>query len=132
MKSTITALYDCRSKQEYIYRTNRIQEISGGSDLLASVYYEFIKEANKKGMTIKCDWKTNSDFSVEQFVSSGLDGEVIYVGGGNLYMIYKDKSTYIYANKILSRMLLDNTYTISIIAACVETTDNFINDRDAL
>lgn len=24
----ILALYDCRSKQEYIYRTNRVQEIT--------------------------------------------------------------------------------------------------------
>ena len=33
----VTALYDCSSKQEYIYRTNRIREISGGSELLANV-----------------------------------------------------------------------------------------------
>ena len=34
----ITAIYDCRSKQEYIYRTNKIREIAGASKLLADVF----------------------------------------------------------------------------------------------
>lgn len=30
----ILALYNCRSKQEYIYRTDRVQEITDASELL--------------------------------------------------------------------------------------------------
>ena len=48
----VTALYDCRSKQEYIYRTNRIREISGGSELLANVYGMLFRAAEKKGLRI--------------------------------------------------------------------------------
>lgn len=133
MSGLVTALYDCRSKQEYIYRTNRIKEISGGSDLLATLYYRFVKLASEKhNMKIKCDWKSGSDFSIDSFKNSNLDAEVIYVGGGNLYMIYRNMETYIKANKILSRMLLDETYTVSIIASCVDTTENFIEDRKNL
>ena len=43
----VLALYDCRSKQEYIYRTKRIREISGGSALLSDLYYHFIKERQR-------------------------------------------------------------------------------------
>lgn len=33
-EKNILALYDCRSKQEYIYRTDWVQEITGASELL--------------------------------------------------------------------------------------------------
>ena len=59
----VLALYDCRSKQEYIYRTNRIREISGGSALLADVYKMFFRKADEKGIKINSDWKKNSGLS---------------------------------------------------------------------
>ena len=128
----VTALYDCRSKQEYIYRTNRIREISGGSELLANVYGMFFRAAEKKGLRINSDWRSGAEFSVRSFAESGFDGEVIYEGGGNLFIMYKSRETYIRANRIFSRMLLEKTYTISVIASCVDTTDNFKEDRTRL
>ena len=128
----VTALYDCRSKQEYIYRTNRIREISGGSELLAGVYGMFFEAAKEKGILINSDWRSGAEFSVKAFAESSYDGEVIYEGGGNLYIIYKSSETYLRANRIFSRMLLEKTYTISVIASCVDTTDNFMDDRDRL
>ncbi|MBR6983954.1 MAG: hypothetical protein IKH75_10605 [Ruminococcus sp.] len=132
----ITAIYDCRSKQEYIYRTNKIREISGASALLSKVYDMFFEEAGKNGISIRNYWVEDFQkgirFDPRTFEKSGFDGEVIYIGGGNLNIIYKDKATYIRANRIFSKMLLDNTYSVSIIAACTETTDNFNADRKRL
>lgn len=128
----VVALYDCRSKQEYIYRTNWIREISGGSALLANVYKMFFGKAAEKGIKIRSDWSSGNEFSVEGFLQSGFDGEVIYEGGGNLFMIYRDKNTYIRANNIFSKMLLDETYSISLAASCVDVTDNFLKDREKL
>lgn len=128
----VTALYDCRSKQEYIYRTNRIREISGGSMLLANVYGDFFKKVAEKGIKIKSDWQNEDKFVVESFIESGNDGEVIYEGGGNLFMIYRSREIYIKANRIFSRMLIDTTYSVSLIASCVETTGDFMNDRKKL
>lgn len=128
----VTALYDCRSKQEYIYRTNRIREISGGSLLLANVYGDFFKKAAEKGIRINSDWKNGDKFSVETFIASGNDGEVIYEGGGNLFMIYRSRDVYLKANRIFSRMLIDTTYSVSLIASCVKTTEDFLADRKKL
>lgn len=128
----VTALYDCRSKQEYIYRTNRIREISGGSALLANVYRNFFERAENKGIRINTDWKNGQKFSIEKFIESGADGEVIYEGGGNLYMIFRSRDIYIKANRVFSRMLLDKTYSVSLVASCVDTTDNFLDDRKRL
>lgn len=132
----ITAIYDCRSKQEYIYRTNKIREISGASLLLSHIYELFIAEAEKNGITIKNSWrddlKNGIGFNPKDFEISSNDGEVIYEGGGNLNIIYKDQETYIKANRIFSRMLLEKTYSISIITAFTETTENFNADRKKL
>ncbi len=132
----ITAIYDCRSKQEYIYRTNKIREISGASLLLSKVYEMFIAEVEKYNIHIKNTWKDDTRngilFSPEKFSDSGYDGEVIYEGGGNLNVIYKNKDIYIKANRIFSKMLLDKTYSISIVTAYTETTGNFNDDRKKL
>ena len=53
MKGMVTALYDCRSKQEYIYRTNKVKEIAGASALLEKVYERFYKKCS--GYDIKID-----------------------------------------------------------------------------
>lgn len=129
----ITAIYDCRSKQEYIYRTNKIREIAGASKLLSNVYNILINESGLKiNNTWRDDAKQKKTFRNESFVEDGFDGTVIYEGGGNLYMLFKDKETYIRANRAFSRILLEESYSISIITAFVETTDNFNSDREKL
>lgn len=128
----VLALYDCRSKQEYIYRTNRMREISGGSALLADVYKMFFQKAGEKGIKINADWRSENEFSVDSFVESGFDGEVIYEGGGNLFVIFRSHETYIRANRIFSKMLLDETYSISLVASCVEVSGDFLADRKRL
>jgi len=126
----ITAIYDCRSKQEYIYRTNKIREIAGASKLLSNVYAILI---NETGLNIINTWREDAiqkkPFRKEDFIESGYDGAVIYEGGGNLYVLFKDKDTYVKANMEFSRRLLEISYSVSIITAFVETTDSFNDDR---
>lgn len=128
MSGLVTALYDCRSKQEYIYRTNKIKEIAGGSALLAHVYEMFYEKCSENGIAIETDWK-NKTFSKNEFESSDNDGIVIYEGGGNLYIMYKSRDIYLKANRLFSKMLLDKTYTINVIACCVDSSENFNDDR---
>ena len=126
----ITAIYDCRSKQEYIYRTNKIREIAGASKLLSNVYDILIHET---GLKICDSWREDTiqkkPFRKEEFLENGFDGTVIYEGGGNLYVLFKNQETYIKANRAFSHILLERSYSISIITAFVETTDNFNQDR---
>lgn len=129
----ITAIYDCRSKQEYIYRTNKIREIAGASKLLSNVYSILIYET---GLKINNTWREDTlqgkPFDKEEFIRAGFDGVVIYEGGGNLYVLFKDRETYVRANMAFSRLLLDRSYSVSLITAFVETTDNFNHDRTEL
>ena len=70
----ITAIYDCRSKQEYIYRTNKIREISGASKLLSNVYGILINQTSLKiNNTWKDDTKNGKAFRKEDLIGSELD-----------------------------------------------------------
>lgn len=128
----ILALYDCRSKQEYIYRTDRVQEITGASELLSSLFKDFFNEDNNR-FHIKGNWheKAEGDF-LANFNNSGHDAEIIYEGGGNLCVIFKDRETYININKALSRQVLEKTYAVSIIASAVDVSGDFVSDRAKL
>lgn len=128
----VLALYDIRSKQDYIYRTNRIKEISGGSALLADLFTDFFHE--NPDFKFRTDWRfveTPDDF-LDAFAQSGYDAEFIYEGGGNLCVIYQNRETYLRANRLLSRKVLEDTYSVSILAACTEVTGDFSADRQKL
>lgn len=130
----VLALYDCRSKQEYIYRTNRIVEISGASALLAELFGSFFTSELCK-FNIDTDWRSKinvtGDF-VGDFEKSNLDGELLYEGGGNLFVIFRSREIYLEINKALSRYAIDVTYSVSIVASCIDVTGNFNDDRRLL
>lgn len=133
MAGCVLALYDCRSKQEYIYRTNRMPEISGGSALLAELFGGFFEGLDN--YKIKTDWRSNLSVSgdfIGDFEKSSLDGELLYEGGGNLFVIYRSREVYREINKTLSRYVIDKTYSVSIIASCVDVTGDFNEDRSRL
>lgn len=132
MSENVLALYDCRSKQEYIYRTNKMKEITGASALLADLFKGFFCNENKN-FKINGNWKTTapSDY-IEYFNNSGYDAEVIYEGGGNLCVIFKDMDTYVRINRVLSRKVLEDTFGVSIIASATKVTGDFPADRRRL
>lgn len=127
MSEKVLALYDFASKQEYIYRTSKIREISGASSLLSGMYEKFISLLNGNGFNIVNDLK--KPFSL---AASESDGEVLYNGGGNLMMIYRDEATYKKANALISEMLLREAPTLSMIVCSVDVTGNFNEDRRKL
>lgn len=130
--ANILALYDCRSKQEYIYRTNKVREITGASEILSSLFKDFFNEHNES-FRINGNWNTPAPENyIEYFNSSGLDAEVVYEGGGNLCVIFKDRDTYVNVNKALSKQVLKKTYAVSIIASATEVTGDFVGDRKKL
>ena len=133
MSDNRLALYDLRSKQEYIYRTNKIREISGGSALLSKMYDKFIEKAKNEGISFinGGEW-IGREFSFDDFEKSDRSAEVVYIGGGNLMVIYKNENIYRKANKLLSRMLIDETWTVNAVVSCVSVSGDFKADRAEL
>ncbi len=135
MATPVLALYDCRSKQEYIYRTNRMKEISGGSAILAELFSGFFSESCEKECGVKVVSDTDGEFTQAHFdsiVSGECDGAFLYEGGGNLLIMYSSKENYIKVNQALSLYALKKAYTLGVVASCTEITGDFNADRTRL
>ncbi len=50
-------------------------------------------------------------------------GEVVYDGGGNFLVLYRDKETCVQVNKIFTRRLMEKTYTLKVLCTILEDPD---------
>ncbi len=90
-KKYVLAMYDVRGKQEFIFRTNKLQEIVGGSWIIRDIFKDYLFDAAKVGggkgiFNYKTCPGDEADFSVDGFrkhINDGYIGEVVYEGGGN-------------------------------------------------
>lgn len=157
-KKYVLAMYDVRGKQEYIFRGGKLKEIVGGSCIIRDCFRTYLYAAAREyrdGPDAMCTvggecpvnkpdtdgpeaiyvYQRGESFSVEAFISrmnadgSNYIGEMIYDGGGNLYMLYKDRETCIGVNKIFTRKLLKETYTLHVLCAFIELESGFADFR---
>lgn len=154
----ILAQYDFRTKQNYIFRTNKMREIVGASALITCIYDLFIRTlATKHGLKIEKNYTfpERSDgpegwrYSVNRFIDlkyancadvvfdpsfegSNVSGKVLYVGGGNLYMLWRDMETAKHANGVLSELLRNEAYSLFPACGMTEYTGNYTEDFHAL
>lgn len=95
-------------------------------------YVEYIKEIDK-----------GREFSQDAFermmqnetYAARYAGEVVYEGGGNFFVLYKDKETCIEINKIFTGKLLKELDTLKVLCTYIELENglvNFIEDRRKL
>ena len=166
------AMYDVRGKQEYIFKTNKLKEIVGGSCIIRDCFKEYLfpsaeeymrRKAKKEGIPLSDDEvcgiynyndlknepeyiseiNKGKEFSQKAFERMMQDekcaaryaGEVVYEGGGNFFVLYKDKETCIEINKIFTRKLLKELYTLKVLCTYIELENglvNFIEDRKKL
>ena len=166
------AMYDVRGKQEYIFKTNKLKEIVGGSCIIRDCFKEYLfpsaeeymrRKAKKEGIPLSDDAvcgiynyndsekepeyiseiNKGKEFSQKAFERMMQDekcaaryaGEVVYEGGGNVFVLYKDKETCIEINKIFTRKLLKELYTLKVLCTYIELENglvNFIEDRKKL
>jgi hypothetical protein len=130
------AIYDLRGIQEYIFRSNRIKEIIGASRIVSKILLEALKlsfkEAkNHKNFTtlgdFKDEWRGQKEF---EFLSeqSGIAAEVLYEGGGNLLVAFRTEELYGFVTRRIARYLLENSYSLGVVSACVEITGVYCED----
>lgn len=142
----ILALYDVRGKQDFIFRSKHIKEIIGGSAIISDIFEDYLYPAAKIYRNrCSCDLgdteaiiRSTESFDREKFMQYMKDpkyvGQVIYDAGGNFFILYKNLKVYQEINKIFSKDVLENTYSLKVISAYIEGVDfdNFKEDRKKL
>ena len=89
----ILAQYTIRSKQDYIFRTNRLVEIMGASENISRSWDILFEQAEACGLkTIRAN---NEPFELEQIKKSfdehTLDMAELFNVGGNVTVMFREK-----------------------------------------
>jgi hypothetical protein len=115
--------------QGYIFGTNKLKEISGASYLVKYVTGDLvlnkIKELNLKG---NCDlW--NSDLENVKFFSENIDYEIIYLGGGNGLILFKNENNADNFIKNWSRSVIEKAPGLQFVAVKEKFEKNKLKEK---
>lgn len=85
----VMAMYDIRGIQDYIFRTSKLKHAIGASAIVETIIEDALKEAVNR----YTEGAITSDLQWEQKPYSGddKDVQVLYIGGGNAYAIFRDE-----------------------------------------
>ncbi len=133
---SVLAVFDVRGIQEFIFRTNKIKEIIGASeivkDILRVCFEKACEDVFGKSNTEKMDFDWENKIGEYDFDKSDFEVEIIYEGGGNLYAAFKDEENYKRVYRKMNEIILDKTYSLSVSSACVKCEENYRDDIDRL
>ncbi len=102
---TLTAL-DVTGIQRYIFNSNRLKENVGASELVYQATHQFVFSAlPEPNNLVEIDSGQLNDECIED---NDLVAELIYAGGGNALILFKEKSDATAFVNRLSRKLLED------------------------
>lgn len=142
MSEYVLAMYDVRGKQKYIYRSRKLKEIRGGSLIIQDIFKDYLYPAATTVSGSKnAIYRYNNEgelFSFDAFekrMSEGTYiGEVVYDGGGNFFILYKDIDICKKVTAKFTKQVLVNTASLKVICTFTDKVhrDDFEADRSEL
>lgn len=129
----VFAMYDVRGIQSYIFKTNKVKEIIGGSIIIDNLIIDGLKEyaKSKDSNLYLTNWENDSpDAFIKE--DSKVEMQVMFVGGGNAYVLFRKGEICEKVNRYLGRYVLDKTYSLNLAIAVVEKTESYKNDYSAI
>ena len=128
----ILAQYTIRTKQEYIFRTNRINEIVGASALISEIWGDLFRIATEIGLDVsRATESSGFDFDMHKNMNSKFISE-LFCGGGNLTVLYDSRTTYLELNKRFSYFVLSERAGMVPMAVCTNVTGDYCKDYKSL
>ena len=128
----VLAMYDVRGIQNYIFRTNYIREIVGASAIVENIIIDGIREIiRKEGWDEKLyltDWESDESKGTEFLEKKDIKMQVMFVGGGNAYVLFRTGELCQQMNRKLAKYVLTHTYSLNLAVAVVEKTESYKED----
>lgn len=115
MSNYIATVIDTTGIQPYIFGSNRLRENIGGSYLVDRATDEWVKCALRK------NFRDNVYISPtqpeKQIDRDNLDAELVYTGGGNAVILFKDRDCAVKFTRTLSEKVLKEAPGLKIVVA---------------
>ncbi|MBO4926729.1 MAG: hypothetical protein J5379_00540 [Clostridiales bacterium] len=133
MKTEVLAMYDVRGIQSYIFRTNRIKEIMGASNIVENIMTRGLEEIRKAKSwnpnKFIVEWNSpGTQDNIEFLSDSTVQMQVMYIGGGNAYVLFRSRELCSEVNRALAKYVFENTYSLQLAVAVVEMTNDYALD----
>lgn len=131
----VLAMYDVRGIQSYIFKSNAAKEIIGASTLVEKIvtdglqaYIAALPQPEQTGYMT--DWR--QDDATAFLKDKTVQMQVMFVGGGNAYVLFRKGGICEIVNRFLARYILDRTYSLNLAVAVVPKTDSYRADYEAI
>lgn len=124
------AMYDVRGIQDYIYKTAKVQDAIGASAIVEDIISEALKDAvEKEELSYDLEWyDENGVLPYDVSKASDTDVQVLYIGGGNAFVSFKDEDICQRINHQMSRYVLEKTYSLQLAIAVTDQTGKYADD----
>lgn len=131
----ILAQYTIRSKQAYIFQTNKILEIVGASVNISNAWNVLFKCAERVGIETKKN-ESKEKLVLKNVLKNFSDGSLqmveLFCGGGNETVLYDSMESYIKVNRAFSFTLIKEYPGMIPMTVCTEYTGDYRKDYAAL
>lgn len=127
----VLAMYDVRGIQNYIFKSNDLQEIIGASNLVENIIVDGLRKIirtkkNCDSGEFLIDWK--NDNGTEFLYNNQIKMQVLFIGGGNAYVLFRTGELCSEINKKLAKFVLDSTYSLNLAVAVIKKTESYKQD----
>lgn len=132
-KNSVLAMYDVHGIQKYIYRTSRVKDTMGASSIIENIVTILLDEAveqagcKEQSSLIWCD-----ENGYIPYHDDDSRVKVLFVGGGNAYVLFDSRELCITVNQYMARDLLYKTYSLQLATAFVEVSGDYQEDYQRL
>lgn len=133
----VLAMYDIRGIQDYIFRTTRVKDAIGASaiveDIIEDAMQDAVDKLREEGETFIDDLTWYDKKGVQDFhMKEAADIQVLYVGGGNAFFLFRDQELCRKINRHMSRYVIGATYSLQLAIAVTEYKGNYKEDYERI
>lgn len=139
----VLAMYDVRGIQKYIYSTSKLKDAMGASTLIDNIIIRALNAACKKiaeqsavkldMCNVEIEWIDEAGRVPKQYEhEKACDVQVLYIGGGNAYVSFRDEDLCIEVNQQMAKYVIEKTYSLQLATAYIPMTDNYKVDHEKL
>ena len=125
-------MYDVRGIQDYIFRTSKLKDAIGASSIVENIIEDALRSAVddvKENMSLIASLEWYDDKGPFEYDDHQInDIQVLYIGGGNAYIRFRDRELAVEVSKRMSRYTLNNTYSLQLATAIISKTNNYYTD----
>ena len=137
MNNAKICMYNVKGIQKYIYTSSKLKEIVGASALVAGCVIDNLKTAALKvvgdtGKVIFDICKENQINDLQFDHDNTVSVELVYEGGGNVVVLYRDEDQMNQINMMLSTVLAIKNRGMQLIVASKDKTDDYQKDMSEL